>query len=186
MKRTFIAIPLSPSENLLSLLDEFRRLLPDPGIKWVEPENLHLTLKFLGDTSGQQIPFICRKLDSSIKSFRKTRGLLKGLDFFSIHGNPSVLFSKIEGIPDLEALAKWVDREMEQIGFLPEKRSFNTHLTLARIRQLINKKNLYALTEKYKSIEIQAFETEKIVLYESILRPAGPIYIPLHTSCFPL
>lgn len=112
MKRTFIAIPVSPSPELLGLFEKARRQLTGSGIKWVDPESLHLTLKFLGDTEERMIPEIQRLMANAGSSFFRTSGKLASLEYFSFKGNPSVLFSKITGLPGLEELAIKVDEAM--------------------------------------------------------------------------
>ena len=184
MKRTFIAIPVVPSELLLEILRDLQKQMPGEAIKWVEPENLHLTLKFLGDTHEKQLPAIHEKLNVIGASFPKMNGTLTGLDYFSFKGNPSVLFSKVNGMPGLKEIAEAVNMTLEREGFLPEQRSFSPHLTLARIKTLGNNINFIRMAGQYRSIEIQPFEAEKMVLYESILRPDGPLYIPLHIYHF--
>ena len=186
MKRTFIAIPVAPSEFLLNILREFQTQLAGEAIKWIEPENLHLTLKFLGDTHEKQIPAIHEKMNGIGASFRKMKGNLTGLDYFSFKGNPSVLFSKINGMPGLKEMAEAVDITLQREGFLPEQRPFRPHLTIARIKTLRNNRKFSGMVGQYRTTEIQPFVAEKMVLYESILRPEGPIYIPLHIYYFNL
>jgi RNA 2',3'-cyclic 3'-phosphodiesterase len=186
MKRTFIAIPVTPSEYLLKILRELQAQLSGEAIKWVEPENLHLTLKFLGNTLEKQLPAIHERLNDISASFRKMNGVLTGLEYFSIKGNPSVLFSKVNDIPGLKEMAEAVDLTLEREGFLPEQRTFRPHLTLARIKTLRNSSKFTGMAGQYRSVEIQPFVAEKMVLYESILRPEGPIYKPLHIYPFTL
>jgi 2'-5' RNA ligase len=184
MKRIFIAIPVAPSEFLLKILRELQTQLTGEAIKWVEPENLHLTLKFLGDTHEKQLPAIHEKLKGIAASFPKMNGTLTGLDFFSIKRNPSVLFSKVNEIPGLKEMAEAVDMTLQGEGFPPEQRPFRPHLTLARIKTLRNTSKFTGVAGQYHTVEIQPFVAEKMVLYESILRQEGPLYKPLHMYPF--
>ena len=186
MKRTFIAIPVVPSENLLKILRELQQHLTGEAIKWVEPGNLHLTLKFLGETRETQLTEIYGKLDRIGASFARMNGTLTGLDYFSINGNPSVLFSEISGMPRLEEIAKVLNEAMSEEGFIPDQRRFRPHLTFARIKMLRDRRKFTGLAGHYRSIELQSVEAEKMVLYESILYPEGPRYIPLHTVSLPM
>jgi 2'-5' RNA ligase len=185
MKRTFIAIPVPPTPELLELFRRARGQLTGSGMKWVDPESLHLTLKFLGDTDERKIQEIRQQMEIAGSAFFKAKGKLTGLDYFSSQGNPSVLFSKITGLPGLEELVLRVDEAMETAGFMLEKRKFRPHLTLARIKYLQDKGKFLDLIRQYRDIEIQSIEAEQMVLYESILRPEGPLYVPLYTFTFP-
>jgi 2'-5' RNA ligase len=84
-------------------------------------------------------------------------------------------------LPELEALAESIDKELRETGFPNEKRPFRPHLTLARIKWIRDKKLFYDLVSSYKSKEIQPVVTDRVVLFESILQPQGPLYIPLRT-----
>jgi RNA 2',3'-cyclic 3'-phosphodiesterase len=181
MKRTFIAVPVEATESLLHLLDHLKRKLAGENIRWVGPENLHLTLKFLGETSDNQLKSIIRKLDSTCSLFSMQTGKLTGLNAFSNQGNPSVLFSKLRNLPGLESMADAIDQGMEEAGFTPEQRKFRPHLTLARIQGIKEKRNFRDLIGLYKETDIQDVWVQKIVLFESILQPGGPMYKPLKT-----
>jgi 2'-5' RNA ligase len=185
MKRTFVAIPVTPSPELLELFRRARGLLTGSGMKWVDPESLHLTLKFLGNTDERKIPEIQQQMEISGSAFFKASGKLTALDYFASQGNPTVLFSKICGLPGLEELALRVDEAMKTAGFMPEQRKFRPHLTLARIKFLQDKGKFLNLIRHYQDIEIQTFTAKEMILYESILRPEGPLYIPLYTFTFP-
>jgi RNA 2',3'-cyclic 3'-phosphodiesterase len=175
-----------PSEFLLKILNEFQTQFAGDAIKWVVPENLHLTLKFLGDTHEKQIPAICEKMNGIGASFPKMSGTLTGLDYFSFRGNPSVLFSKVNGMPGLKEMAEVLDMTLQSEGFLPEQRFFHPHLTLARIKALRKNIKFTEMVGQYRTIEIQPFVADKMVLYESNLRPGGSLYVPLHIYKFTL
>jgi RNA 2',3'-cyclic 3'-phosphodiesterase len=181
MKRTFIALPVEASGELISLTESLKTKLMGEDIKWADPGNLHITLKFLGNTSDRQLQEVTGKLETVGTLFRKGEGKMAGLDFFTYQGNPSVLFTRLTGLPELEAMFLQIDRELEAIGFPLEKRPFRPHLTLARIKGIRDKNRFVNLVKSVGSAEIQPVGMENIVFYESILRPQGPLYIPLKT-----
>jgi RNA 2',3'-cyclic 3'-phosphodiesterase len=181
MKRTFIAIPVETSPRLLTILGDLKMKLKGEGIKWAEPFNLHITLRFLGETIENQIIPISRKISSLSLAWMKQEGKISGLDYFVSHGNPAVLFARLENLPQLEGMANSLGRELEEFGFATEPQKFRPHLTLARIKYLRNKNFFYNSVDSYQTVEIQPVTIEKVVFYESILLPQGPVYKPLNT-----
>jgi len=184
MKRTFIALPLSQTDKLKEILLELQIQLKYEAVKWVEPENLHITIKFLGDTDEKVFPCIRKKLEIAGSASVQMRGRLTSLDYFSVNGNPSVLYTKISGMEGLEELYRLVGEAMESVGFPSEQRKFRPHLTLGRIKYLKEKRKFNDLIRQFRDVEIQKFEADRMVWFESILRPEGPLYLPLHTCTF--
>lgn len=132
--RTFIAIKIYPESRLLNLYEELQTTLPDEAIKWVEPENLHLTLRFLGDTATKQIEDVKEILSKTSQHFHLFQFRLKGLGYFRKNGQPNVLFAKVEEGEPLQRLFLYLDKLLTEVGFEGETREFRPHLTLARIK----------------------------------------------------
>ncbi len=179
MKRLFFAAPVIAGQELLTIMDYLQFELRSEQIKWVSKENLHFTLQFLGDTYEAQIPGIIESVKEITGEFSKTSGKLKGIGYFSQNGYPRVLFSHIEDMPALADMAQKIHAATEIHGFRPNYREFKSHLTLARIKSLGNKSHFYRVTESLRGKTIQSMTIEEIVLFESVLRPQGPIYKPL-------
>ncbi|HKI90055.1 MAG TPA: RNA 2',3'-cyclic phosphodiesterase [Draconibacterium sp.] len=177
--RTFIALRIHPGNILQHLLNELQETFSTEAIKWVEKENLHLTLKFLGDTTVEQLEEIKEILKKTRKHFQPFHFQLKGLGYFKSNGQPRVLFAGIEDFESLKQLVSDLDESFAKVGFEKEKREFKPHLTLARIKFLKNRKQFYSLVEKFDGNEIQSVNISEIVYYQSILKPGGPVYIPL-------
>jgi 2'-5' RNA ligase len=181
MKRTFIAVPVEASENLLKILANSRQKLKNENFNWVDPHNLHITLKFLGDTVDAQLKPVMEKFERISTCYWKRTGRLSGLDYFTDQGNPSVLVSQLIGLPGLEMMYDEFNMELAKIGFLQDYRKFRPHLTLARIKSLKDIWGFKDLIRINKDTDIQEVRIEKIVWYESILQPSGPVYKPLKT-----
>ncbi len=178
--RTFIALRIYPERQFLEMFHEFCDLLSMEQIKWVEEENFHLTLKFTGDTSVQQLEDVKRILDNTVDDFQAFSFLLKGLGYFKTNGMPRVLFAGIEKSETMKALASAIDESLVKAGFALEGRDFTPHLTLGRINFLKNKKAFYSLVGKWGDHVFQHVNVTEIIYYQSILRPAGPEYVPLY------
>ena len=177
--RTFIAVKIEPEPDLLQLIKHFRKTLENEKIKWANENNLHLTLKFLGDTSPVQVERVKSILEETADNFSSFRFDLKGVGFFKRNRQPRVLFVNIEKNIILKQLAAEIDAKLSELGFEKEKREFNPHLTLGRIKFLKNKKAFYQAVEKHQETFFQTASINEIIFYRSILKPEGPEYMPL-------
>jgi 2'-5' RNA ligase len=153
----------------------------ESGIKWVPPENIHLTLKFLGNVSDQDIPEICNAVSRAASEFQPFSFGVGTCGSFPPNRPARVLWIGInQGQPELKQLAKRVDHWVNKLGFPLEKRAFSGHLTLARIRQPNVGKAVLRVAEQ-TTIETLGQQTvSAITVFQSDLRPGGPIYTPLH------
>jgi 2'-5' RNA ligase len=184
MKRLFIAIPVVPEAPLTSLADQLRTIFRNEKINWVPLQNLHFTLQFLGDTHNSRIPGIIDRTGDAVKNLTAAKGNLKGLGYFMQNRIPSVLYTKLEDMPEMAAMASAIRRGMEAEGFSPDIREFKSHLTLGRIKFLKDAKLFLETVEKLRNINIQEVSASEINVYESLLRPEGPVYRKL--AVFPL
>lgn len=174
--RTFIAVKIEPQSELLQLVKHLKKTFEKEKIKWVEENNLHLTLKFLGDTSSVQVEQVKNILQETGRKFCSFQFDLKGIGFFKRNRQPKVLFANIEKKDFLKELAAEIDIKLADLGFENEKRGFNPHLTLGRIKYLKNKARFYETVEEYRNQFIQQVKIDEIIYYQSILTPDGPEY----------
>lgn len=180
MKRLFIAVPVNKEnkEFVKRLLDELRSLSLDAKIERIE--NVHLTLKFLGDTEESKIEVISQKLSEIAKAHQEFIAEFRGFGFFPNAKNPRVLWLGInEPEQKIIKLQSDIERAMEQLGYAREKKPFEAHLTLARIK---SSKNIIKLIEDITKLSGIIFEPVKVnhfILYESILKPTGAEYYSL-------
>ena len=178
-KRTFIAIKIEPQKVLTDLFKSLKSNLKDEKIRWVEEINLHLTLRFLGETSQtqfHQVDLVLKKLVSEFKPFSFD---LQGTGFFGSKSQPKVLFISVL---NSELLSQCVDNLVKSIsdfGFQTDEKPFAPHLTLGRIKQLQNGNQFLDLVQQYKNVPFQQVPVNEIVFYESILHSTGPVYKPM-------
>ena len=182
--RTFIALELSNEiqKELSRLQEELNKA--DADVKWVKPDNIHLTLKFLGnveDAKIEQIKKILEGISSKEKLFEIS---LSGLGAFPDLNHPRVLWVGLDtGSPEAKRIAASLETELQKIGFPKEERPFSAHLTLGRVKSGRNKAKL---KEKLSSLQVQPKSSaiNNITLFQSTLTPKGPIYTPLYMSKF--
>lgn len=169
--RTFLAIevPQYLRKKVDSLIqEEKKRGLP---IKWVACDNLHITLKFLGEIDGIKKDEIAPVIAEVSKRYTPFKVRLEGLGCFPSPRNPRVLWVGVtDGAETLGRLASDLEERLSQFDFKKEKR-FHAHLTIGRIKKFCKIDDILS-----KSITTDAFGVDAITLFKSTLKPEGPIY----------
>jgi len=179
MKRIFIAVKIDPEEELRKMFTSFKNGLADDSIKWTETSNVHITLVFLGDTDEQRIKEIDQILKGICTGYGEFEVILKGAGVFRNIRDPKVIWAGISYSKEMSDLNRAITAKLIAAGTHLEERSFNPHLTLGRIKRINDTSLLSVLLENYINKEIQRIRVKEIILFESILRPEGPIYNPL-------
>lgn len=179
MLRTFFAIPIPATAELRQAVQSLAGL--GRTTRAVNPETLHITLKFLGDTSEEQVPAIAGAADAVAARCSRFTPRLVGLGVFPSERRPSVVWAGIHDAEPLCRLATELDAAMRPLGFSPEGRPFQPHLTLARIRTK-PPKELAGLLRDHAATNFGTAEITAVELLRSELLPAGPHYTVLHTS----
>ena len=172
--RAFIAIDIPVSQNVIEFINELKKT--QINAKVVETENMHLTLKFLGDTDEGLIDEIEKIIKSSIINIQPFELILKNVGVFPNQNYIKVVWIGVENAELLKKIAETIDSNLNNLGYEKEKRSFSLHLTIARIKSAKNKERLIQLINKYENTEFQKIKVNKIILKKSFLTPKGPIY----------
>ena len=180
--RTFIAIPLDQEikEKIYQFQEKIKQEITR-GIKWVEPQSLHLTLKFLGDVEESEIKVIAKSMKSLFANQRVFSFKIGQLGAFPDIHKPSVIWTGIPTGKDiLQTLSSNLEKEMQKLGFPPEEKEFSPHITLGRAKRGAPIEGDYkkALSEN-ENIYFGEQKVEKIILFQSDLQPKGPVYTPL-------
>lgn len=181
--RLFIAVelPADVRRRLAEVADELRGMGLD-RLRWVRPENIHITLKFLGETPADSLPQIEDALRAAAEGVAPHELKLGKLGKFGGRQNPRVLWVDVGGDVDaLKALQKRVDARIAPLGFSTDERPFAAHLTLARVPQDLARKVARPLTEAVEAVKVPdtPIPVREVVLMRSELRPGGPVYTRL-------
>jgi len=181
--RLFIAIeiPENIRASFASLLKEFRSIAPQ--LRWVRAENLHVTLKFLGETDSSKLGPLQNAL-SAVRSAEPAILDFRGLGFFPQEKRPRVFWAGMESSANLKSLAADIDQATHRLGFPLEERPFAPHLTLARFPlPSVPPKVLQAVNDKggqsFGSLQAHEFH-----LIESKLKPTGAEYTTVQSFRF--
>ena len=184
--RAFIAVELSDQikETIRGFQEHLKPL--DCDISWVKPENIHLTLKFLGDVKTKMIPPVMETLGDVCQDLRPFDTTLTQPGVFPDLRHPRVVWIGLDDTDgNLARLAGSLETALGNIGFKKEKRDFQAHITIGRIR---TNKNLPALVPKLQSCSLPSAHEEIILsfaLFKSTLTSQGPIHEKLKEFHFP-
>ena len=179
--RSFIAIELpDPVKASLSSLKDMMRPARHPYVKWVGPEGIHLTLKFLGNIAQNRVPLIIEAIAQASQGVSPFQLQIGGLGAFPNLQRPQVIWVAIKGeVEKLAMLQTGIEQALVPLGFAPESRSFTPHLTLGRLRQQASPGERRSIGEVMMATEFEsgpAMEVKEISLMRSKLTPSGAIY----------
>lgn len=185
--RLFVAleIPAAVRDNLTTLVKDFRALssqLSDKRPRWVPPENLHVTLKFIGEVDSGKLEGIRAAL-SKVCCHAPVDMKFRGLGFFPNEKHPRVLWAGMEFSPNLAVLAAAVGHALETRNFAREQRAFMPHLTIARFEPPGLHERLREATQKSAEKEFGSCQASVFHLIQSKLKPSGAEYTSV--SSFP-
>ena len=176
MKRIFLAIKIPPTEKFNTLYQNLRFDLKNEKIKWVDSNNLHLTLKFFGETEEVKIEEISLFIDNIVSNTASFSFEISKLGIFGSNYQPKIIWLGINNNKALINLASTLLNNLKAIGFERDRQNFVPHLTLGRINYLTDKERFNKIIKKNNISEIQTINVNEIFLFESILRKEGPPY----------
>jgi RNA 2',3'-cyclic 3'-phosphodiesterase len=173
--RTFIAIeiPAEIRRQVIQHIQQLRETVPDARASWNREDNLHLTLKFLGNTAVENIAKVSQAVGVAADRVRPFDLILSGCGAFPARGKPNVLWIGIQDpSSNLTALYDEIEEECAAIGFEKEARAFHPHLTIARLR---NSHSGSRLAEAHQHIPFnpQTFIVSKVTVFRSELLKQG-------------
>ena len=175
--RTFIAIEIPG--NIIFKIRELQEGIKVYGLKirWVRSENIHLTLKFLGDVEAVKIGEIAEAISKTVKGYTPISLKAKGIGVFPGIKRPRVLWVGLtDQLEVLVRLQKTLDENLKRLGFPGEKRPFKGHLTMGRIKERIDVKKFGDALMAFRRFESETFTAGQLVLYKSELKPSGAVY----------
>lgn len=189
MLRMFVAIELSERvrQNVAGVLADLDRI--GAAVRWVKPENLHLTLKFLGDVEEHRLSDLFAGTEEALREIHAFRVTFRGLGAFPHLRRPRVFWIGIEqqGAERLKTVQQRIESRLPGLGFPRDTKAFAPHLTLGRV-----KKNPRGIAELAAAVERMSFgpeemSVERVVVMKSVLTPEGPNYsrlreVPLSLS----
>lgn len=181
--RTFVAceIPREIRSEIGQVQENLKRRRL--RLKWVRPENLHLTLRFLGDVPVEHLETISAAIGKAARSGDPLSLSIKGIGVFPGVRRARVLWVGIGGQRrQLLQLQEAVADALTGVGFPPEKRPYKGHVTIGRIKSTVDFRRLADALAEFSGFETASFPVDAVALFRSRLRPDGPDYTRLHTA----
>ncbi len=155
----------------------------DYPMRWAWPENIHITLKFLGEVEDKHVSEVSAAVDRAVSGFDVFQLVVRGFGAFPSLRRPQVLWAGVEANRTLQSVHDQLEGALEGLGFAREKRSFHPHLTLARAKRGARAGDLRGLSELVGKIEYTGrFEVRSIDVMRSQLTRSGAVYDVAHSS----
>lgn len=185
--RTFIALdfPLSILDSIEQQTKRLRQTLGNDVIRWVLTHNLHLTLKFLGNVPVSHLEFLKQMLAQATDSITQFDLQIGGVGSFPNSNRPRVLWVGIHAPALLSNLQKAIEEGAKRLGYEKEERPFSPHLTLGRVRQGLDGKDLQKISNALSSIQLGKIgiaRVDSVHIYKSDLNSEGSVYTKLFST----
>ncbi len=178
--RTFICfeIPSGIRNEIRELQAQLKPL--GLGVRWVNPDGIHLTLKFLGDVKEDSLTDIDDAVRRAVTSCHPAEITVKGAGAFPNFRNPRVYWIGVnEPTGEMVRCQQAIETELEELGYEKEKRRFSPHLTIGRIKET---DGIDSVSNELQTIvkEFGTFTADKVIVMKSELKPSGAVYTPLY------
>ncbi len=185
--RAFIAVDISPQlqQALADLIRDLQQRMGNFPLKWVPPENIHLTLKFLGDISVRNLRLIQEMLAREAALYPPFEFSAGTLGAFPNTRHPRVIWVGVQAPQVLYNLQESIERVMARLGYPPDTRPFHPHLTLARMSRTARAEDIRALGLMLRKEQVGylgSTRVNEVHLYQSDLRPTGAVYTRLFSA----
>ena len=185
--RTFIAVdfPIEIKAKIEEITTYFNTQLPSKVIKWVDANNIHLTLKFMGETPANQLEPIKRAMQQVVTTFPIFDVAIENLGMYPNAKKPRVIWLGISCEENLISLYKKLDQALKEIGIQPERRPFSPHLTVGRVRRSADPESVIIVGKTLSEFKVSTLgrvTINEVVYYQSELTPQGPNYTILQST----
>jgi len=181
--RCFIAIDID--EKLKKAIADLQRQLDEKAnlrkndVKWVSPEAMHLTLKFLGEVKDDRIVDLCNAVRDAAAGSKSFELDIESVGHFGGKSARVLWVGTGRGSDNLCRLQAGIEQKLSAAGWPRETRSFSGHLTLCRVKNPRAGLKLAQMSEDYKDLNLGTISADSVTVYQSQLKPTGPVYTPL-------
>lgn len=179
--RLFAAINIVPDDNLSMIYNGLKQTLDFNIIKWVDLHNLHITLRFFGDTTEEELPVIIEALNKAKDGISPFELTLENTGIFGSRYDPRVIWFGIKESKPLLSLHSNITKSLEEVEYFTDRQNFIPHLTIARIKEIKDKQFFNQIIERFSNIKLLNQNIVEFSLYHSELKKEGPIHTCIET-----
>ena len=172
-------------ETIQQKTEPLRKAIGSSIVRWAPPQNIHLTLKFLGDVSATSVEILTQMLRSQADSHSAFDIHISGLGSFPSLKRPRVLFIGIQAPAELETLYRGIESETTRLGYESDNHGFSPHLTLGRVKQNSSTDDQQKIRKALEETKVDSLGTarvDSVHLYKSDLKPSGSVYTKLFSA----
>jgi RNA 2',3'-cyclic 3'-phosphodiesterase len=185
--RTFVALemPVAIEDQLSNVIATLKADLKEMPVRWVAVENIHLTLKFIGETSEENVQQVSSLVEQCAKNVESFDLQLKGFGVFPDTRRPLVLWVGVSAPENLATLQQKIENGLARLGYPVEDRPFNPHLTIGRVRRGTggpDAKRIMAAMDAHKTISSDPVLINSVTLFQSVLNRSGSVYNRLFSA----
>lgn len=180
--RTFISVDIGALPGIVKVLDDLKNM--DADLKLVEPENVHLTLKFLGDTDEKIVDEIAGVMEKSVNDVPPFRIKFSGVGVFPSMDYMRVVWIGVENAEKLGIISERLENDLSNLGFKREKRKFSPHVTIGRVKSTRNKGVLQNFLNENTEKDFGELDVKSIRLKKSVLTSKGLEYSTVKEAPF--
>ncbi len=185
--RAFIAveIPSSLQHTIQESTASLRNTLSDDLMRWMPPQNVHLTLKFLGDVSSSSLDLIKQMLTAEAAQHQCFEMQAKGIGSFPNSRRPRVIWIGLQAPAALESLQRGIESASARLGYAADEKSFSPHLTIGRVKQNLSAPEIQRIRSALEETNIGLLgvvHIDAVQLFKSDLQPSGSVYTRLFSA----
>jgi len=185
--RAFIAIDLTPEirQHLEQVSAQLKERLESAPVRWVPVDNIHLTLKFLGDVSLANLEILKKMLQTEVAGHHAFEISVGGVGAFPSPRHARVIWVGVEAPPELAAIQRGIESSMARLGYAREDRPFTAHLTLGRVSRNATSRDSHLICDALDAVKVGFLGVANVIavqLYRSDLKPSGAVYTRIFTA----
>jgi len=153
--------------------------MPESRVKWVVEQNYHITLYFLGEIPNEEISILRRDLPLYLQKMASFTIQFNCFGIFGKINSPKAIWLGLDASDELQQVKRSVDTCMKKMGKPTDDKNFTPHLSLGRPTFIAEIEKIRELLQQYSSFDFGSLTVNQVIIYESVLKPQGPVYIPL-------
>jgi len=183
MKRIFAAIKINPEPELISFLNTIKNRLGLEKIKWIPIENIHVTLKFFGNTGDDKIYEISELFKCIAKRTFTFKLCFENSGYYGSRNNPKVLWLGVKKNENIISLVNTINHDLQTLGYIADNKNLNSHLTIGRVKKISDQIN-FSNTLDCDPELIHIYDIDHFALFESTLTKTGAVYSEIENYYF--